>query len=115
MPSKPPKPCKHPNCPNLTHDNYCDEHKGLYVRESSGRRGYNNKWRKLSKLFLKRNPLCMECKRTGRLTPATVVDHIVPHRGNPELMWSEGNWQSLCKRCHDKKTGHYDSKPTYSY
>lgn len=32
---------------------------------------------------------------------ATVVDHIVPHRGDPVLFWDERNWQPLCKRCHD--------------
>lgn len=35
---------------------------------------------------------------------ATVVDHIIPHRGNEELFWDEDNWQGLCKRCHDRKT-----------
>ena len=38
----------------------------------------------------------------GRL--ATIVDHIIPHKGDPELMWSEWNWQPLTKRAHDKKT-----------
>lgn len=36
--------------------------------------------------------------------PATIVDHIVPHRGDPLLMWSEWNWQPLTKRAHDRKT-----------
>jgi 5-methylcytosine-specific restriction protein A len=36
--------------------------------------------------------------------PATVVDHIVPHRGDPVLFWDEANWQGLCKLCHDAKT-----------
>lgn len=36
---------------------------------------------------------------------STVVDHIIPHRGNMDLFWYEENWQPLCKRCHDKKTG----------
>lgn len=35
------------------------------------------------------------------MTQATVVDHIVPHRGNAVLFWDETNWQSLCKGCHD--------------
>ena len=35
---------------------------------------------------------------------AQVVDHIIPHRGDPSLMWDESNWQSLCKPCHDSKT-----------
>ena len=49
----------------------------------------------------------IEClKHTNSvLTPATVVDHIVPHRGDHALFWDEQNWQPLCKSCHDKKTG----------
>lgn len=115
MPIKPKKPCRHPNCPNLTHDYYCDDHKGLYVRESSSKRGYNYKWQKLRKQFLKRQPLCVECYKNGKLVEATVVDHIIPHRGEQRLMWDESNWQALCKPCHDRKTGKYDTKKQYEY
>ena len=31
------------------------------------------------------------------------------------LMWSDTNWQALCKPCHDQKTGTEDSRPEYSY
>ena len=115
MPTRPKKPCRHPGCPNLTDERYCSEHSVDNKRASAHERGYTSKWRRLSKLYLKAHPLCVECKRHGRLTPATVVDHIVPHRGNEQLMWSESNWQGLCKRCHDKKTGKYDSIPKYGY
>ena len=40
-----------------------------------------------------------------RLGRRTVVDHIVPHRGDARLFWDEDNWQPLCKSCHDRKTG----------
>lgn len=38
--------------------------------------------------------------------PATVVDHIIPHRGDlsSAAFWDETNWQPLCKRHHDRKT-----------
>ena len=68
-------------------------------------RGYDARWRKARKAFLQRHPLCAECLKAGRLIPATVVDHIVPHRGNQALFWDEGNWQPLCAACHNKKTG----------
>ena len=55
--------------------------------------------------MLSRHPLCAECLKNGTLTPATVVDHIVPHRGDHALFWDEQNWQPLCKNCHDRKTG----------
>ena len=96
MPRKPKKPCKHPGCPKLTDGNYCEEHEALHrgERESAGKRGYNKK---------------------GRAVTATVVDHITPHRGNPILFWDEGNWQSLCKPCHDKKTWNEDANPVYHF
>lgn len=65
---------------------------------------YGSTWIKYRKVFLRSNPVCVcdECK--GKLTPANVVDHIIPHRGNEELFWDTSNHQSLAKRCHDKKT-----------
>ena len=115
VPMKPLKPCLNPGCPNLTDERYCLQHSPLYQRASAHKRGYTSKWQRRSKQFLKKHPLCVKCKQNGKLTPATVVDHIVPHRGNEELMWSESNWQPLCKHCHDKKTGKDDKTPTYSY
>jgi 5-methylcytosine-specific restriction protein A len=46
----------------------------------------------------------MPCAAAGRLVPATVVDHVVPHRGNQRLFWDPANWAALCKPCHDAKT-----------
>jgi 5-methylcytosine-specific restriction protein A len=47
-----------------------------------------------------RHPVCAACKREA----AAVLDHIRPHRGIPQLFWSQSNWQSLCYRCHGLKT-----------
>jgi 5-methylcytosine-specific restriction endonuclease McrA len=49
--------------------------------------------------------------KQGLVEPATVADHVVPHRGDPELFW-HGRLQSLCKACHDhgkryEEIGHY--------
>jgi 5-methylcytosine-specific restriction protein A len=55
-------------------------------------------------LFLKRNPLCVHCYREGQLTPAYVVDHIKPHKGDYDLFWNEDNWQGLCTTHHNIKT-----------
>lgn len=77
-------------------------------RLSSSQRGYNARWRKARKAYLKQNPLCVACKSIGVITEATVVDHIKPHKGDQELFWDRSNWQSLCKRCHDRKTAKYD-------
>lgn len=38
----------------------------------------------------------------GRTDPSSaVVDHRMPHRGDPALFWNEQNLWSLCKRHHD--------------
>lgn len=73
-------------------------------RESATKRGYNYRWQKESRRWLAVNPLCVECKSEGRLTPATCVDHIKPHRGNMQLFWESSNWQGLCDQCHTAKT-----------
>ena len=73
-------------------------------RPSAARRGYGARWRRARAAYLARNPLCVPCQAAGRLAPATVVDHRVPHRGDQKLFWNEGNWQGLCKPCHDAKT-----------
>ncbi len=75
------------------------------MRGGADARGYDARWRRMRKAFLQRHPLCVECMKEGKVTPATVVDHIVPHRGDPRLFWDVKNWQPLCKGCHDRKTG----------
>jgi len=32
---------------------------------------------------------------------ATVVDHVIPHRGDPVKMWDESNWESICAPHHN--------------
>lgn len=113
MPMKPKRPCRYPGCPNLCEKGvYCNEHaehdsSRIYdrIRGNATERGYNSKWRVERKRFLSRNPLCAECLKENKLTAATVVDHIIPHRGDQELFWDRRNWQPMCKSCHDKKTG----------
>jgi len=105
MPRKPKRPCRHPGCPKLADGVYCDEHRGLYQRENASQRGYGSQWRVAREQFLRHNPLCVLCISQGKIQPATVVDHIIPHRGDQKLFWDMTNWQALCKSCHDKKTG----------
>ncbi|MGJ8522286.1 hypothetical protein R84981_000971 [Carnimonas sp. R-84981] len=68
---------------------------------TTAERGYGGKWQKARKQYLQEHPLCTYCQRRGRVTAATVVDHIKPHRGDLKLFWRRSNWQPLCKRCHD--------------
>lgn len=74
-------------------------------RPNANRRGYTYSWSRDSKAFLDEFPLCRLCFGYGRVEAATVVDHIVPHRGDKKLFWRRDNWQPLCKHCHDSKTG----------
>lgn len=74
-------------------------------RENSASRGYDDRWRKYRAVFLSEHPLCIECERQGLIVEATVVDHIIPHRGDYGLFWDEANHAALCKPHHDRKTG----------
>lgn len=71
-------------------------------RSSAHARGYNHKWRKARNTYLRRCPLCVMCEREGTISAATVVDHIVPHKGDSRLFWDTSNWQSLCARHHNR-------------
>jgi 5-methylcytosine-specific restriction enzyme A len=74
------------------------------VRGGASQRGYDWAWAKLRTRWLKQHPLCAECERNGRLTPATEVDHIIPIRKAPERRLDDTNLQSLCHPCHAAKT-----------
>ena len=117
MPMKPKKPCAHPMCPRLTDERYCGEHREIHRidRGNAAHRGYDRNWRKARTRYLRSHPLCVKCQEAGKLVAATVVDHIVPHRGDGKLFWDESNWQPLCKRCHDRKTMTDDRYREYKY
>ena len=119
MPTKPKVPCKHPGCPELVPSGtkYCDKHKPLHPEEvrSAVGRGYGPAWRKASKEFLEHHPLCVKCREEGKFVKATVVDHIIPHRGDQEFFWDRSNWQPLCKKHHDQKTMTEDRYQEYNY
>lgn len=109
MPRKPARPCRHPGCAALSDGAYCDDHRQQHEhRQSAAARGYDARWQRERLRFLRENPLCVSCRRQGRLTAATVVDHIVPHRGDEDRFWDRSNWQALCARCHNKKTAAED-------
>lgn len=70
-------------------------------RGSASERGYNHRWSKASKTHLSRNPLCIGCLALDRVEPATLVDHVDPHHGDPDKFWDTSMWQSACKWHHD--------------
>ncbi|TXH43827.1 MAG: HNH endonuclease, partial [Desulfurellales bacterium] len=78
------------------------------VSHADHQRMYWGRWRRASVLFLDGHPFCVRCEEAGRAVPATVTDHVIPHRGDDRLFWDERNWQPLCKLCHDRKTASED-------
>ena len=107
--------CKAAGCKNLADfpNRYCEHHKALENPEQGRYLGGNYedlrkpydylyrsvRWREASKDFLKANDTCCKCGKK-----ATIVDHIIPHRGDELLFWDSNNWQPLCAKCHQLKT-----------
>ena len=61
---------------------------------------YGRRWRRLRANYLAENPLCVMCEAEGKVQPATELDHIVRHKGNPRLFFDNKNWQGLCAYHH---------------
>ena len=110
MPTAPPRPCQSPGCPALVPRGvgrgYCPTH----ARHQEQARPYadtrklyhTSRWRAIRRHQLAAQPLCAHCL-PQRVTPATDVDHVTPHRGDTEAFWG-GALQSLCRACHSRKT-----------
>lgn len=77
-------------------------------RGTAAERGYDSRWRKQREAFLKEHRHCEWVDpHTGRTCGrwADVVDHVTPHKGDPDLFWRITNWQALCTHhhCSDKQ------------
>ncbi|MHB1455103.1 MAG: HNH endonuclease [Saccharofermentanales bacterium] len=109
MPRRPKRPCSYPNCPELTDSRFCIEHERQmnaryerYERDPDTHKRYGKEWRRIRKIHLTEHPLCEECQRTGTLTPASEVHHIIPlTKGGTH---AEENLMSLCTSCHSRIT-----------
>ena len=79
-------------------------------RGSTTERGYDRQWRNLRNWWIKRNPLCVECLKAGRVNAGepnkpNQVDHIRSFRGRQDpLRLSVTNLQVLCTQHHSAKT-----------
>lgn len=88
----------------------CEQHQRKQ-RELGDRPSYHelyksSVWVALRKSILDTQPLCVKCAKEGRTTLATVVDHMIPHRGNINLFLDANNLKPLCASCHGVKTGY---------
>lgn len=66
------------------------------------------RWQRLRRKILARDGYV--CQQTGvaligqfPAADSPVVDHKVPHRGDWELFWDEGNLQAVSKQWHDSE------------
>ena len=118
MPYKPKRPCSYPGCPRLTSGRYCEEHLRIlsayygllrpldfirpYRLDPASKRRYGRAWKRIRDRYIAAHPLCEQCKRAGKITPAEEVHHILPlSKGGTHV---ESNLMALCKRCHSEIT-----------
>ena len=63
---------------------------------------YNSRhWQRLRLMVLKDEPFCRYCAELKKITPAEMVDHILPVKDRPDLAFVYDNLQPLCRDCHD--------------
>lgn len=113
MPYAPKRPCPHPGCRALVEKGYCDQHRrerqraynSTASRQADQKFYKGRRWMAVRAAHLQDEPLCRKCRESGRLTAATLVDHIIPRKaGGAE--YDKSNLQSLCMPCHSAKTRH---------
>lgn len=67
------------------------------------------RWRRRARLQKRLQPLCCMCAANGLAVPATIADHIEPHRGD----WNKfmlGELQSLCSSCHSSRKQAFEKR-----
>lgn len=109
MPLKPKRPCSYSGCPALTNGRYCPAHASKesqryerYDRDPTKRKRYGRSWRRIRDQQLAAHPLCEQCRRSGKITPAREVHHIKPlSQGGTH---DPANLMSLCTPCHSEIT-----------
>ena len=71
---------------------------------------HTSRWTRLSRAFRAEHPICAQCLKEGRYTPAEVVDHIIPFPICGESgFYDRNNLQSLCQ-LHNIEKGNRDKK-----
>lgn len=115
MTFRPPTACANPTCPNhATVGKWCadcaknapETSRAQYDKTHPFHDMYTTPlWKHpvtgLRACTLRKNPICVECKRA----PANTADHIRDHRGDWRLFSDPNNLRGVCGSCHSKKTG----------
>lgn len=116
--SVPMKQCNHAGCRTLVPFNqtYCERHRKALNKYRYHKRVYDSDeskyqqfyktaaWRRLSRRFLERNPVCIKCYEDGVIRKADVVDHVVEIKDDWNRRLDESNLQPLCNHHHYIKT-----------
>ena len=104
MPKGPWRHCVHPGCSVLVQRGRCAQHAREPFRSpthAAPKRIRGTHLQRLRNQLFNRYPLCVLCEQAGRVTIATIRDHIVPlSDGGTE---SETNTQALCESCNELK------------
>lgn len=73
----------------------------------------SQKWKRKREIILRRDEYqCQECRRYGKVTPATTVHHIFPLEIYPELKLVNDNLISLCNKCHESMHNRFTDELT---
>lgn len=103
--------CLEPRCPaRAVFRGRCRAHATAHeqLRGTRSERGYDDDWLRLRARHLRLHPFCQFDACHGKRTPATQVDHRVPHRDAPHRRLDPTNLRSACDSCH----GRYGAKAT---
>jgi 5-methylcytosine-specific restriction protein A len=83
-------------------------YEGSTVRLADKRFYAGIRWLNLRAAFLRENPLCVDCRKAGRLTPAEHVHHVLERKARPDLAYEWSNLEAACPSCHNAKRKHRD-------
>lgn len=124
MPHKPKQGCAYPNCPKLTNWRYCEEHQRLdakqynrFTRAVDVNKKYGRAWKKIRDHYVQAHPLCEQCLKQGRTTPALTVTipfiltsryYLMPITSQRSCTKMTDNLVQLrtCPRCGGVYSGH---------
>lgn len=106
MPKRPPRPCKHPGCPQLSHTGYCEEHAPAVPassplsppRRSAARRGYGRGWRRIRERALTSYGI------PRHDWPLYDIDHRPPYDPDVEPNHSRYTLVPMLRSNHSRKT-----------
>ena len=92
-----------PSLPKSKKRSWMPKRKKVYRQNDKSSFYHSKQWRMLRNWYIKKNPICAECKRQDKLTAGYCVDHIRPISiGGNKIDIS--NLQTLCESCHSKKS-----------